>query len=279
MNRIENLSAYVICKDEEKWIDPCIRSLAACGEIIVVDSGSTDGTLDILRTLTQEGYPIRLFERGWPGYAAQKQFALEQCTRQWCLCVDADERLDDELLTALPAYLAREDVDGWKISRSLYIYGFGYTPKLVRKSGLLRLSRNGKAHYNPDHLVHEGLVIKSKVDSIREGMLLHRQALPFGEQMRKEINYASLKAEQLFRAGRKPRYVRMLFNPAVYFFRLYFLNRFFLAGWAGFIHCGKTAIYAFITEAILIEKHKAAEVAEKPDPDDVFRGRPPLRAG
>ena len=272
---IENLSAYIICKNESGWIEPCIRSLAACGEIVVVDSGSTDGTLEIIGSLAAEGFPIRLFERGWPGYSAQKQFALDQCTRQWCLCIDADERLSDELASLLPTYLSRDDIDGWELHLRSYIHDYGYAPDAVRETTLLRLTRNGKARYNLDRLVHEGMVVDGKVGMIPKGNILHRRAPAMREQLEKAINYADLKAEQLFRAGKKPRYMRMIFNPSIYFFRFFILNRLFLMGWAGFVHCGMLAVYSFTTEAILFQKNRAAAAGRKPDPDGVFIGRTP----
>jgi len=275
--RIERLSAYIICKNEADWIEPCIRSLAACGEIIVVDSGSADGTVALVKALADEGFPIRLFERHWPGYSAQKQFALEQCTREWCLCLDADERLSDDLVARLPAHLARADIDGWELRLRSYVHGYGYTPYAVHETTLLRLTRNGKARYNLGRLVHEGMTVAGKIGVIASGNILHRRALVLREQLAKEIHYAELKAEQLFVAGRKPRYVRLMFSPFIYFFRIYLVNRFFLMGWAGFIRAGTLFIYSFATEAILFQKNRAAAVDAAPDPDDAFMGRKPLR--
>jgi glycosyltransferase involved in cell wall biosynthesis len=274
--RIENLSAYIICKNEAEWIAPCIRSLAACAEIVVVDSGSTDATLDVVRSLAREGFPIRLFERDWPGYSAQKQFALEQCTKEWCLCIDADERLSDDLVAALPAHLARTDINGWELRLRSYIHDYGYRPEAARETTLLRLTRNGKARYRLDRLVHEGMNVDGRIGSIAKGNILHRRAPALREQLEKAIHYADLKAEQLFRAGRKPRYARMLFNPSVYFLRFFFLNRLFLMGWAGFVHCGMLAVYSFTTEALLFQKNMAARRDAKPDPDEEFRDRAPL---
>ena len=77
----------------------------SCAEIIVVDSGSTDATLTIVRDFIARGWPIKLIERDWPGYAKQKQFALEQATQPWVLSIDADEWLDDELRGDLPRLL------------------------------------------------------------------------------------------------------------------------------------------------------------------------------
>ena len=82
------------------------------------------------------------------------------------------------------------------------------------------------------------------------GLLRHERSLPLNEQMKKEIVYAQLKAEQRLKQGRKPSTLKLVFNPPIYFLRIFFLNRFFLCGWAGFIHAGVGAIYSLMTELI-----------------------------
>ena len=97
------ISAYIICKNERRVLGKCLDSLEGVHDIVVVDSGSTDGTLDLIRDYQRRGFPLRLFEREWHGYAAQKQFALDQCRHDWRLNLDADERLNDDLRLALAA--------------------------------------------------------------------------------------------------------------------------------------------------------------------------------
>ena len=139
------LSAFIICHDEEAYIGNCIRSLDLCSEIVIVDSGSSDGTVDLIEDFQNAGWPIRLVHRDWQGYAAQKQFALVQCTQPWCISIDADERLDEALKTVLPTLLESPDeIVGWRFVRRPYLVGYGYTPRNVTKRRNLRLIRNGK---------------------------------------------------------------------------------------------------------------------------------------
>jgi glycosyltransferase involved in cell wall biosynthesis len=100
------ISAFVICMNEADYIVNCILSLKVCAEIVIVDSGSYDGTLEIIRAFIAEGWPIRLISQKWLGYAGQKQFALDQCSLPWCLSLDADERLDKALRAELPKLIA-----------------------------------------------------------------------------------------------------------------------------------------------------------------------------
>lgn len=254
------VSAYIICCDEVGYLGACIESLADCAEIVIVDSGSGDGTLALIGDYIGKGYPIRLFERAWPGYAAQKQFALDRCSQPWCLSLDADERLDDTLRQELGRLIAAPaGVDAWRLDFRLSLYGYGYVPERVRYGAAVRLTRRGFAAYATDALVHESLTVEGETRTAPRGKILHARALPLEEQIVKEKTYAGLKAEQLLRRGRSPRFFRLVFNPPLYFLKLYVAKRFFLCGWPGFIHAATGAAYAFMTEAMLYQKYRAAK--------------------
>ena len=102
-------SAAIICLNEAACIGKCLQSLGGFAEIIVVDSGSTDRTLAIVDEFARRGFPIRLVNQPWLGYARQKQFALDQATQPWVFSIDADEWLDDDLRAALPRLMAADD--------------------------------------------------------------------------------------------------------------------------------------------------------------------------
>ncbi len=257
------LSAFIICKNEAAVIGNCVRTLAECGEIVVVDSGSTDGTLDVLRGLQTEGFPLRIIERPWPGFAAQKQFALEQCSLPWAINVDADERLDPEFRRALPGLLAApESVGAWRVVRRPYLVGRGYSSPAAHEGRMLRLVRRARARYNLSLLVHEAMLIDGEVRDAASGTLLHFRTLTVDEQIRKEAGYAVLKARQLAGEGKSPRFLRMAFNPFVYFLRYYLVRRMFLCGWPGFITAANAAAYTFLCEARLWQDANARDAAE-----------------
>jgi glycosyltransferase involved in cell wall biosynthesis len=246
------ISATIICKDEEDCIGACLASLAPCAEIVVVDSGSTDGTLAIVQDFAARGFPIRLFQREWPGYARQKQFALEQATQDWVLSIDADEWLDEDLAASLPRLLdAAAGVAGWRLRRLISLFGrTAPTPRATKPERILRLVRRGRAHFDETVLVHEGLMVEGDSADAREGLLRHERALRLDAQMVKEIAYARLKAQQRIAAGKKPSVFKLIFNPPLYFFRVFVQHRMFLCGAAGFIHAGTGAIYSFLAEAL-----------------------------
>lgn len=256
------VSAFIITLNEADYLGPCLDSLERCAQIVVVDSGSTDGTLDLVRERIDAGWPINLVERHWPGYAAQKQFALEQCTQPWCLNIDADERLDKALRAELPDLLtAPDDVVGWRIARRPFLIGYGYTPESARERSNLRLIRRGRGAYDLDVKVHEGMVPDGEVRSSRRGSLLHFRPLPLDEQILKENKYSSLKADMQTQNGVRPRLHKLLLSPPIYFLRLYFRTGLWRCGRQGYIQAMTGAVYAFMTEA---KKHERRALAQRP---------------
>lgn len=246
------ISATVICKNEEICLPACLASLEVCAEIVVVDSGSTDGTLGVVRDFIARGWPIRLIERDWPGYAKQKQFALEQATQDWVLSIDADEWLDPDLRGELPRLIQTPpQVSGWRLQRALTLFGRKTpAPRWTKPELILRLARRDRVRFDENLLVHEGLLAEGETRDATHGLLRHERALRLDAQLGKEITYARLKAQQRIANGKKPSLLKLVVNPPLYFFRVYVLRRMFLCGIPGFIHAWTGAIYSLICEAL-----------------------------
>ena len=162
------LSVVIVAQDEERTIGRVFGAVKElCDEIVLVDSGSKDGTIDIA---TEHG--AKVIHQAWLGYAAQKNFAIEQASSDWILSLDADEIVTPELVAEIRKVLATADGDGFlgfRIPRVLYI---GNAP--VRHGGFfpdaqLRLFKKG-CKFN-DRLVHEAVRVQGKV-----GMLCQRNA-------------------------------------------------------------------------------------------------------
>ncbi len=263
------ISAFIICQNEEAYLGKCIESLDKCAEIVVVDSGSTDGTIPLLQSYIDKGWPIRLFHEKWRGYAAQKQFALDQCTQPWRLNMDSDERLDANLRALLPNLIAAsDDIVGWRVARRPYLVGYGYTPKLVHERKNLRLIRRGGGAYDLTQAVHEGIVPIGRVEDAKTGSLLHYRPLVIDEQILKENKYSTLKADQHFALGEGTTFLKLIFSPPIYFLRLYFHNGLWRCGQSGFIEAMTGAVYAFLTQAKLYQR-RATE--RHPNFDDAGR--------
>ncbi|MGK6312389.1 glycosyltransferase family 2 protein [Neorhizobium sp. DT-125] len=260
------VSAFIICQNEEAYLGNCIESLAEFSEIIIVDSGSTDGTIALIQSYIEKGWPIRLFHETWRGYAGQKQFALEQCGEPWCFNIDSDERLDAPLRKLLPELVAApQEIVGWRVARRPYLIGYGYTPEHVQERKNLRLIRKGRGRYDLAQAVHEGIVPDGRVEKAGKGSLLHYRPLIIDEQILKENKYSTLKADQQFAEGKRTKVLKLVFSPLIYFLRLYFKNGLWRCGVSGFIEAMTGAVYAFLTQAKLYQRQA---LKRRPNQDD-----------
>ena len=269
MNRFHRpISAFIVCKNEAAVLGDCLDSLDFCREIVIVDSGSTDGTLDLVEGYRKRGFPIRLIKRDWPGYAKQKQFALEQCTQPWCLSLDSDERLDSDLkatLSAMPLDDASPSCSAFV--RREYLQGYGYPPRAVHAKPLVRLVRTGTAHFDQTALVHESLIGQGPVVTIRPGTILHFRYMSINKDVEKVCLYADLKAHDQFARGRRTNLSKLMFKPVGSFLKSYIGQRYFLCGAPGLIHASMFAQYSFLTEAMLYRLSLGKETPEEKQRD------------
>lgn len=246
------ISAFIICKNEASSLGACLDSLDICREIVIVDSGSTDGTLELIESYRASGLPIRLVHREWPGFAQQKQFALEQCTSAWCLNMDCDERLDDDLRAELLTLdLDHDGVAGYAMRRPDYLPGYGYPSDLVHSKHHTRLVRKGRARYDLNVLVHESLIVDGEVRKLARGRLLHFRNLSLQEDFSKLNGYSRLKALEGHRRGKTSNAFKIALKPLAQFLKLYVTQRYFLCRTPGFILAVSVAGYVFMTEAKL----------------------------
>jgi glycosyltransferase involved in cell wall biosynthesis len=261
---LERISAFIICKNERSMIGACLDSLAGVGEIVIVDSGSNDGTLDLIAQYRSFGWPIRLFHRDWTGFAAQKQYALDQCTLDWCLNMDCDERLTADLRQAISHLpLGQPEPTAYSVARLDWLPGYGYAPRLVHTHRHTRLFRRNSASYDLSALLHEGLKLTGEAVPIREGRLLHFRNLSVGSELEKANGYATLKARQKFAAGERTGPGRIVLRPLWRFAKSYLLQRYFLCGIPGFIYAGLLGAYVFLTEAKLYRLQAGADVPDE----------------
>jgi len=249
------VSALIICMNDADMIGPCLESLDFCAEIIVVDSGSTDITLDVIQEFIAKGYPIRLFHNDWPGFARQRQFALDQATQPWCLSIDADESIDDLLRQSIAAVTQLRDdaIDGWYVRRRDKLKGYGYAHRWVLHNRLLRLFRRDRATMDINLRVHESFEVPGKTDTIESGVVLHRREMTIAEELARANTYSSLKVATLVERGKKPGLIKLVLSPFGNFLKFYLIKRYFLCGRHGFVYSMMVMVYSFTTEAKLYE--------------------------
>lgn len=237
------ISATIIARNEERNIARAIESLRCCDEVVVVDSGSSDRTLEIAHKLN-----ARVIETEWRGYAGQKNFAAAQAAHDWILSIDADEALSESLEADL--WLLKKNgpqFDAYTMPRMAQYMG-----KWIQHSGWypdrkVRLYHRAKATWVGD-FVHESVKVTGTVGHL-DSNLLHYTCDSFSEHLRTMDRYTTLAAEELVSRGKRVSMAKLLLDPAWTAFRAYFLQRGFLDGAEGVAIAYMAALYTFLKYA------------------------------
>ncbi|MDZ7338486.1 MAG: glycosyltransferase family 2 protein [candidate division KSB1 bacterium] len=228
------VSVVVITRDEEENIEECLRSVHWAEDIVVVDAESRDCTAALARKLE-----ARVYVRPWPGFAAQKAFALEQARHEWVLSLDADERVSDPLRQELVSLMQRgPECDGYLIPRRS-----AYLGKWIRHCGWypgyqLRFFRKSRAMVTETR-VHEGFVVQGKVGYLK-GDLLHHSYRDLEENVDKLNRYSTLEALDRTHTARV-RWYHFVLHPFSEFLRKFLALKGALDGVHGFVLCAMSA--------------------------------------
>ena len=226
---LASLSVTVITKNEAHNIGACLHSVMFADQIVVVDSGSTDETVQIARALGAEV----VVSADWPGFGVQKNRALALANSEWVLSLDADERLTPELLAEIQATLRAPRFDVYSFPRLS-----SYCGQYIRHSGwypdrVTRLFRRQSAQFSDD-LVHEKLITSSAVGHFKSP-LLHESFRDAESVIDKVNRYSTAGAQSLFIRGKKSSLSKALLRGCWAFVRTYFLRLGFLDGRLGLV--------------------------------------------
>jgi glycosyltransferase involved in cell wall biosynthesis len=255
------ISAVIITFNEEKNIAAAIGSVAWADEILVVDSESTDRTGEIA-----ESCGAKVITQSWPGFAKQKQFAVDSAANDWILSLDADERISDKLRNEILAVRDRDrtnGISGYKIPRLAYYMG-----RPIRHSGWypdvqIRLFDRTKARWK-DVLIHESVQMDEGAAVGRlSGDILH-YTVESAAHHHKMIGerYAPLAARQMFESGKRTSPWKVAFSGWLAFVMSYFLKAGFLDGFPGFCIAYFAAHHAFLKHLLLWEMQNAKKAGE-----------------
>jgi glycosyltransferase involved in cell wall biosynthesis len=250
MSDLPPISACVITRDEADRIEACLRSLAWCDEIVVVDSHSTDDTRQRAAALG-----ARVIERDWPGFAAQKDFAVRAAAHDWVLVIDADERVSAALRAEIAARRAAGfgDLAGFSLPRcSQYLgrwirHGTWYPDRSVR----LFDRRRGRFEAPATYDLHERVVLDGPVGALASD-LLHVPYRSISEHLRTIDRYTTIMAEGLNARGRRAGVTDLVLHPAWRFFQFYVLKAGCLDGWRGLLLAYLAAHYVRLRYAKLL---------------------------
>jgi glycosyltransferase involved in cell wall biosynthesis len=249
---MSKLSVITLALNEEHNIGECLESVQWADEIIVVDSGSTDKTVEIAKKYTDKVFTVE-----WKGYGATKNFALGQSLGDWILWLDADERVPEQLAQEIQ-HAIREDnagFSGFSVARRAYFLG-----KWIRHCGwypgrVTRLFRKANARFTENN-VHEQVVIDGRVGELKND-LLHFTDPNLDHYFYKFNRYTTLAAQDVHAAGRKFSLYDLLVRPPFMFFKMYVMKRGFMDGVQGFILCVVSSAYAFTKYAKVWEIQKS----------------------
>jgi len=241
------VSAIIVCFNEEDNIRACLESVRWCDEIIVIDAHSTDRTQDIVREFTD-----RVFVRDWPGYHEQKQYALDQAKLEWVLNLDADERVSTELRAEIQRELAdgSPGVDGFFIPRLVHYLGRWWYRGGWHPAYRLRLFRRDRARWggvNP----HEKVLVDGHTRRM-SGSLLHFTYADVSQHLFTVNRLTDISAVEALKRNRFGR-ADLILRPAWRFFRSLVIDRGALEGWPGFFVAATAAFYVFLKYAKALE--------------------------
>jgi glycosyltransferase involved in cell wall biosynthesis len=252
------ISATIITLNEQSNIKAACESVAWADEVVVVDSNSTDQTRELA-----EACGARVITNAWPGFGAQKQFAVEQAKHEWIFSLDADERVSDELRNSIQSLRSANEsdlADGYEIARRTY-----YQQRWIRGGGWypdrqLRLFRKGKGRWKERH-IHESVTMNpgARVERLA-GDLLHYTSQDAAHHHRMiGERYAPLAALQMFEDGRRTSVLAVASAGPVAFIRSLILKGGLRDGFAGFTIASFAAHHAFLKHLMLWEKQRNSD--------------------
>lgn len=245
------ISVITLTLNEEKNVTECLASIRWADELIVVDSGSTDRTVELAKTFTQNILTVE-----WKGYGAARNLALERCTGDWVFWLDADERVPPELAEEIRRAVHQNDmqVAAYSVGRRAYFLGrwikhCGWYPSRVT-----RLFRRGKGKFTETQ-VHEQLIVDGFVRELKND-LIHYTDPDLNHYFTKFNKYTSLAAHDMQTAGRSFALYDLIVRPVFVFLKMYLFRLGFLDGLQGFILSVASSTYVFTKYAKLWELQK-----------------------
>jgi glycosyltransferase involved in cell wall biosynthesis len=243
------VSVFIITKNEEEHIEKTLKSVSLFDEVILVDSGSTDSTLDIAKR-----YGAKIYTHSWQGYAKQKQYAMSLCSNEWVLNLDGDEQVNPSLINAFKEIIEQDKADSVRFWRN-DIFINKPLSTWSKKPNNHRLYKRSKSFFDDSRLAHESATVNGKEIFINE-TFDHFGYGSIETLTTKNNNYSSLKANEKFAKGKRYSNVKLITIFPIVFIKEYFFQRKIFSGKRGFILAIMGAYYAFIKEAKLFENHQ-----------------------
>lgn len=239
------LTLVCITKNAGGCLPNCLHSTQWIPNKVVVDSGSTDDTIEIA-----ERAGAKVIHQDWLGFGPQKQFAVMQAPTDWVLCLDADEFLSIELSKSLQALFEQKELlDAYKFPRSNKFLGHFLKHGEGYPDWSLRLFNKTKARWSDD-FVHEKVVAINESEPLSigklSGDLMHESGESISYYIEKQNRYTDIQAKLMIAKGKRVSCSRLIFSPLMRFMKFYFFKRGFLDGMPGLVHISIGCFAAFL---------------------------------
>src|SRR3569832_235268 len=252
---MEKLSVCVTTFNNERTLDACLGAVSWADEIVVLDSYSTDKTLDIAAK-----YHARISQHAFMGYGRQKQMAIDAAAHRWVLLLDAAEALSPELQAEMRELMQRGPAaDGYELPRQEQLFWRMIHPR-TRMNYFLRLFDKNKGRMS-EMPVHAAPKLQGRIERLH-GVFYHYGETDVHTKVEKVNAYSTGLVADKVAKGKRPNPWVMVFYPPVDFLRTYIFKRNFLTGWAGFITSEAQAFYVFLKYAKLYEYHERARYGD-----------------
>lgn len=223
------LSVVLITFNAGQQLAACLESVSFAEDIVVVDSASTDDTVEIAVR-----YRARVLQHEWQGFGPQKNFAVRQARYDWVLCIDADERVSPELALAIQTELSTLQYHAYRLVRCNRFMGRWLRHGEGYPDWTLRLFNRQYAQWSDD-TVHEKVLYQGEIGKLH-GDLLHDSADSLDAYLAKQHRYTTLQAQTLYIEGKKASALHLLLSPLLRFIKFYVVRLGFLDGIAGLVH-------------------------------------------
>lgn len=249
------VSVCYIVKNEARHIEESLRSVVWADEIVVVDSGSDDGTIEICRRYTD-----RVLHQDFLGHIEQKNFALDQATHDWVLSLDGDEVLSDDLADEIRSVLAapEDGTVGYRMPRQTRYLGRWIRHGSWYPDHKLRLWRRDAGRWGGENPHDRVELAGGRVATLR-APILHYSYRDMSHHVQTIDSFTSITAREWRRRGRRARITALVLRPPLKFLEVYVWKRGFLDGLAGFLIAFHTMYYAFLKYAKLFEIEREKE--------------------
>lgn len=248
------ISVFIITLNEAEHLAEVLTAASQFDEVIVVDSGSTDGTVDIAK---ENGACV--YHQQWLGFAGQKSHAMSLCKNQWVFNLDGDEVLPKQVADSIQTWVDEDKADALRLYFEDIFWARKMSPASAKRS-IIRVYKKDKIHFPLDRLVHENVIVANDArEKSVKGLLTHYGYDTTAILMDKQNTYSSLKAKEKFLANKHPSLLKLVTIFPIIFIKSYFLRKMFLSGKRGFVHAMIESMYAFLKEAKLFEHYSLAK--------------------